>query len=582
MEIDACFRYYFQHPWSRLIVAYLVTFFNFLVFAEDPVSHSQTEAHIIVVGNCFSFLFNKYPGRGWNILKVLCWILAIITGLLAGKFIFHRQLFGRYLRLKMFREDHGSWMTMFFSTILFLFIFSHIYNLFLLMAGSMQSHMVTEYMGIRNESFMKIAAVGTWMGDFVTAWMVTDMMLQDQNYPDWGKGARQFWKQGNNRIVLFWTVLISLTSVVVLVISTDWISWDNLNRGFLPSDEVSRAFLASFILVFDLLIVMQDWEFPHFMGDLDMNLPGMSTTHVKVRLPVCKRLFKEEYHIHITGKWFNYGIIFLVLILDLNMWKNQIFYKPYEYGQYVGPGEKIYTVEEPDTLQQFNHSTLTYEWRSTNIDPKSNTTYVEQDMFLHSRYIGASLDVKCLAFIPSLAAFLLFGFFVWLFGRFQDSETITERQDKVYERIKRKSPSEYSKEMGVTPEEMHITMSDSLKRTGTPMLLSVDGPHFVTSPSTETFTESQNKTYERLKRNSPSEYSKELGVTPEETHMTVSDSLKQADRPMILSVDGPHLEPPCSNYSKSLVAMETQETHPSIVIGSAEQEEPAVSFDDVQ
>lgn len=45
---------------------------------------------------------------------------------------------GRYLRLKMFREDHGSWMTMFFSTILFLFIFSHIYNLFLLMAGSMK------------------------------------------------------------------------------------------------------------------------------------------------------------------------------------------------------------------------------------------------------------------------------------------------------------------------------------------------------------------------------------------------------------------------------------------------------------
>lgn len=53
------------------------------------------------------------------------------------------------------------------------------------------------------------------------------------------------------------TVLVSLTSVVVLVISTDWISWDHLNRGFLPSDEVSRAFLASFILVFDLLIVMQ-------------------------------------------------------------------------------------------------------------------------------------------------------------------------------------------------------------------------------------------------------------------------------------------------------------------------------------
>lgn len=37
------------------------------------------------------------------------------------------------------------------------------------------------------------------------------------------------------------------------------------------------------------------------MGDLDMNLPGMSTTSVKVKLPVCKSIFKEEYHIHITG-----------------------------------------------------------------------------------------------------------------------------------------------------------------------------------------------------------------------------------------------------------------------------------------
>uniref|UniRef100_A0A4W4H055 Transmembrane protein 117 n=2 Tax=Electrophorus electricus TaxID=8005 RepID=A0A4W4H055_ELEEL len=470
MEIDARFRYYFQHPWSRLVVAYLVTFFNFLIFAEDPVSHSQTEANVIVVGNCFSFIVNKYPGGGWSAVKILMWILAIFTGLIAGKFLFHRRLFGRCLRLKMFREDHGSWMTMFFSTILFLFIFSHIYNLFLLMTGGMGHHMVTEYMGIRNESFMKMAAVGTWLGDFVTAWMVTDMMLQDSLYPDWGRAARHFWKQGTNRIMLFWTVLISLTSVVVLVISTDWISWDNLNRGFLPSDEVSRAFLASFILVFDLLIVMQDWEFPHFMGDLDMNLPGLSTTQLKIKLPVCKRIFKEEYHIHITGKWFNYGIIFLVLILDLNMWKNQIFYKPYEYGQYVGPGEKIFTVEEPDTLGQFNRSTLTWDWRSSNIDPYTNLTYVQRDMFLHSRYVGASLDVKCLAFIPSLAAFALFGFFIWLFGRFQDSETFPESQDKTYERIKRKSPSD----LGVTPEEVHVSMSAGLKRSGTPMLLLVD------------------------------------------------------------------------------------------------------------
>lgn len=221
-----------------------------------------------------------------------------------------------------------------------------------------------------------------------------------------------------------------------------------------------------------------------------------------------------------TGKWFNYGIIFLVLILDLNMWKNQIFYKPYEYGQYVGPGEKIYTVEEPETLVLFNHSTLTYRWRSSNVDPNTNLTYVERDMFLHSRYVGASLDIKCLAFIPSLAAFVLFGFFVWLFGRFQDSESFGEGQDATYERIKRKSPSEHSKEMGATPEEAHVTLSESLRRSGTPMLLSVDGP-----PSS--------------------------GATPSMTTASMAT--------------------PSIN---STMSADTQETQQSVVMDGAEQEEP--------
>lgn len=36
------------------------------------------------------------------------------------------------------------------------------------------------------------------------------MMLQDQNYPDWGVAARRFWKRGSNRIVLFWYVLLEI------------------------------------------------------------------------------------------------------------------------------------------------------------------------------------------------------------------------------------------------------------------------------------------------------------------------------------------------------------------------------------
>ncbi|XP_054631835.1 transmembrane protein 117 [Dunckerocampus dactyliophorus] len=468
MDAEGRFRYYFQHPWSRLLVAYLVIFFNFLIFAEDPVSHSQTEARIAVVGHCFSFLFNKYPGGGWSVLKVTCFILAIFVGLLAGKFIFHQLLFGRYLRLKMFRDDHGSWMIMFFSTILSLCIFANLYNLILLSAGSMEHYMITEEMGIKNETFMKMAAVGTWMGDFVTAWMVTDMMLQDHNYPEWGKAARRFWKRGNHRIVLFWIVLFSLTSVVILVILTDWISWDVLNQGFLPSDELSRAFLASFILVFDLLIVMQDWDFPHFMDNMDLNLPGLPIAHMQFQLPVCKKLFKEEYRIHITGKWFNYGIIFLVLILDLNMWKNQIFYLPFEYGQYVAPDQKIHIVNDPDAPRKFNSSTLTYSWRLKNKDPATQLPYINGDMIMYSRYIGAGMNTKFMAFIPSLGAFVLFGSFISQLGRFQKSETCQKEQDKSYKRMKKKSQSEYNKEMGATHDGKADAMTDSLQPSETP------------------------------------------------------------------------------------------------------------------
>ena len=49
-------RYYFQHPYSRVFVAYFVVFCNFLIFAEDPVSHSSSKCTIPVVGNDFAFV----------------------------------------------------------------------------------------------------------------------------------------------------------------------------------------------------------------------------------------------------------------------------------------------------------------------------------------------------------------------------------------------------------------------------------------------------------------------------------------------------------------------------------------------
>lgn len=62
----------------------------------------------------------------------------------------------------------------------------------------------------------------------------------------------------------------------------------------------------------------QDWEFPEFRTDLDIKLPGVKSANVSFQLcRMCSRF-------HITGKWFNYGILFLVMALDLNMSKNMV------------------------------------------------------------------------------------------------------------------------------------------------------------------------------------------------------------------------------------------------------------------
>ena len=90
---------------------------------------------------------------------------------------------------------------------------------------------------------------------------------------------------------------------------------------------------------------------------MDIKLPGLNTGNFHFRLP--------GGEIRITGKWFNYGIIFIVMILDLNMWKNQIFYEPFVYGQYTDDQQYIYTVSDRDFLANATVDTLSYAWRWT-------------------------------------------------------------------------------------------------------------------------------------------------------------------------------------------------------------------------
>ena len=157
-----------------------------------------------------------------------------------------------------------------------------------------------------------------------------------------------------------------------------------------------------------------------FSSNLDIKLPGINTAHIHFNIPDCFR--KEHWVVHISGKWFNYGILFIVMLLDLNMWKNQIFYKPYDYGQYVGPNGRVYSVTNRTFLATANKTTLSYDWRWSH--PSVNASYGMNDPVVNSRYRSHSLAVTGTAFIPSLIVFVLFGVFVWAFGKTKKSDDV--------------------------------------------------------------------------------------------------------------------------------------------------------------
>ena len=148
---------------------------------------------------------------------------------------------------------------------------------------------------------------------------------------------------------------------------------------------------------------------------MDIKLPGVDTASFYLRLPrFCK---KENWNVHITGKWFNYGIIMLVIILDLNMWKNQIFYDPFTFGQYTNTDGYIYSITDQAFINSANESVLSYKWRSENINPVTNKSYHQADPHMNSKFLNFPLSLKAIAFIPSIAAFLTFGGLIWRYGR---------------------------------------------------------------------------------------------------------------------------------------------------------------------
>ena len=125
-------------------------------------------------------LIFSYPKNGISALKTVLWLFGMVFGIVFGKIVIHNWLFCRKLQLKIFTlEGQGSWVVIFLFTCCVLLLQTVVYNTILELLGSQyDGYHCSSNLHIQYKSFMKGAALVTWLGDFFTVWMVLDTVLQ--------------------------------------------------------------------------------------------------------------------------------------------------------------------------------------------------------------------------------------------------------------------------------------------------------------------------------------------------------------------------------------------------------------------
>ena len=100
------------------------------------------------------------------------------------------------------------------------------------------------------------------------------------------------------------------------------------------------------------------------------------------------------------------------------MWKNQVFYKPLDFGQYTGEDRHIFSVYDKFSLDHYKNATIfSYAWRNSTINQLTNQTYITGDYRTNSRYCNYPFAYRALAFIPSILVIIFFGILIYIFGR---------------------------------------------------------------------------------------------------------------------------------------------------------------------
>eukprot|EP00434_Breviolum_minutum_P027159 symbB.v1.2.024022.t1/scaffold2243.1/size84679/3 len=217
--------------------------------------------------------------------------------------------------------------------------------------------------------------------DLLTILTVLDVCLQDElRYPHFLPKFKAIWIRSHSgwvRVLTAWCVFIICAVPIIWLIFLTGPKEDQISAPviFGGSDEVIRSIGAGLLVFVDLLVTVQDWDFPTFAEPLEIQVPTkvLGTFHDKLKItflarflamipqPSCKCWKSlcqylpspEFFQVSICGKWLQYGPLCVVMFIDLCYSRTQLFYDPSLFGQYVDPRDSfVWSITDQETLAE--------------------------------------------------------------------------------------------------------------------------------------------------------------------------------------------------------------------------------------
>lgn len=381
----------FRHPVARLVPPVMIMYLDFFLFAQDPMLHSYAEASLGPVGLVVN-LFNPVFRGGWVLLVQGCvgqgapsWLIQTLSW--CG--VVFKITFGAgaaYVGIRLARAVHlGEHMLLgrvttccwvlsdkyagrilpYLLVPLCLMAGACVWNIALRLLGverpseglqyeSYNTIYLTTGLGMTCRTLAKLFESFVFCIDFLTIIIVADVILQDHShYPAWGKfrfagrdvDLRRTWTYGFGGKLRVYGPWVCFAIAICKMISSIWFNdfADNFAvreiRGswnwLLTLSEHGRAFVASVVLLLDVCVAIQDWEFPLYYNPFNVAFMGTN--------------------IVLEGRFVNYSMLVATMLNDFKSLVFNVYYDPPSYGEYVADDDFIWAIRN---MTVFNSSSL--------------------------------------------------------------------------------------------------------------------------------------------------------------------------------------------------------------------------------